>query len=140
VFSLTPFRNKCRNTSFLMHILTLVLCHLLTCLCHFFSWQEEITINYLFCITSRNVNQRVYVANLHLRNKTQPIFVPIYTCSLVDIDLYPYPYLGGIHYLMDIRYHPPTTQFQYSVPNNNSIILAASNDNFSTKQQVVNGN
>jgi hypothetical protein len=59
------------------------------------------------------------------------------------MDMYPYPYPPGIRYPMDTRY--PPAHYNFSIHHQTTIlshfkiiiILAVSNDNFSTKQHVM---
>jgi hypothetical protein len=62
------------------------------------------------------------------------------------MNLYPYPYLSGIHYPTDTRYSP--AHYNFSIQQQTTILshfkiiitLEASNDNFSTKQHVKDKN
>ena len=62
------------------------------------------------------------------------------------MDLYPYPYPSGIRYPADTRYPPAHYNFsiqqQTIILSHFKIIIApeASNDNFSTKQYVMDKN
>jgi hypothetical protein len=61
----------------------------------------------------------------------------------VGMDVYPYPYPPGIRYPVDTRY--PPTHYNFSIKHQTTfllhfkiiIILIALNDNFSTKQDVM---
>jgi hypothetical protein len=62
------------------------------------------------------------------------------------MDLYPYPYPPGIYYPVDTRYRP--TDYNFNIQHQTTIVShfeiiiipAALNDNFSTKQYVMDKN
>jgi hypothetical protein len=62
------------------------------------------------------------------------------------MDLYPYPYPPGIRYPVDTRY--PPAYYNFSIKHQTTILLhfkiiiipIALNDNFSTKQHVMDKN
>jgi hypothetical protein len=62
------------------------------------------------------------------------------------MDLYPYPYPSGIRYRVDTRY--PAVHYNFSIQHQTTIlphfkkiiIPSTSNDNFSTKQHVLDKN
>jgi hypothetical protein len=62
------------------------------------------------------------------------------------MDLYPYPYPSGIRYPVDIRY--PPAHYNFNIKHQTTILLhfkiiiipITLNDNFSTKQHVMDKN
>jgi hypothetical protein len=83
---------------------------------------------------------RIYSSRIYTRE------TKLNSYTFVGMDLYPYPYPPGIRYPVDTRY--PPAYYNFSIKHQTTILLhfkiiiipIALNDNFSTKQPVVDKN